>query len=101
MQESTQDQINLGLFVQTLNCCWIVGIRKLLIPSKRGSLYLGRNLGLSLLIAVLWRKSDGGNHWHLWVVGLLWGLTVSWERVFEPLVVTMLRGRSGMEEVKY
>lgn len=44
--------------------------------------------------------SDEGNHWHLWVVGLHWGLTVSWERVFEPLAVTVLGGRSGMEEVK-
>lgn len=101
MQESTQDQTNLELFVQTLNCHWAVMIAKLLIPSKRGNLYLGPGLGLSLLISALYKKSDGGNRWHLWVLGLHWGLTVSWERVFELLVVTVLGGRSGVEEVKY
>lgn len=60
-------------------------------------------MGLSPVIAVLQKKFGGDNCWCLWV--LMWdlhlGLTVNWETAFEPLFVTVIRGGSGLEEVKY
>lgn len=77
--------------------------RKLFIPSKQGDLCLVGHLGLSPVIPLLQKKFSGGGCWCLWM--LTWylhlGLTVSWETVFETLFVTVVRGGSGLEEVKY